>query len=223
MNLVLEKYKKYEGKFREEEINRGASPDARSSVFGHTYSEQRIFKPTAKKEIEIISYRRQFIMKKGIGVEQIDKILDHRYTAGNWFRLDRGGRSLPGPTDWLKLKEILELDNKYDEKMTKTDYALQAVMDYPLGKNPGDMWSIKTDKISETHFAIFPEDLVKRIIKSSCPPDGVVLDPFAGSGTTGKVTMELGRKSIMIEINPEHVKIMEKRFKAGIRKLSNKW
>jgi DNA modification methylase len=210
---LLEATKKdYNGKFKGQEINRGASPGARSSLFGYFYSKQRVFKPTNDDEIEIISYLREWREKKGISVEEIDKLLGHSYTAGHWFRLDRGGRSLPSPEDWTKLKGILGFDDRYDEKMTSTWYVLQAVKKNPLGKNPGDMWPINTDKFKEAHFSIFPEELVRRIIQVACPPDGVVLDHFAGSGTTGKVAMELGRKSIMIDINPDYVKIMRRRF-----------
>lgn len=209
----LEAYKKdYNGKFIGQEINRGASPGARSSLYGYFYSKQRIFKPTNDDEIEIISYLREWRERKGLSVEEIDKLLGYSYTAGHWFRLDRGGRSLPSPEDWIKLKEILGFNDCYDEKMTKTWYVLQAVKKSPLGKNPGDMWQIKTDKFKEAHFSVFPEELVRRIIQAACPPDGVVLDHFAGSGTTGKVAMELGRKSIMIEINPDYVEIMHRRF-----------
>ena len=209
----LEAYKKdYNGKFKGHEINRGASPGARSSLFGYFYSKQRIFKPKHDDEIEIISYLREWREKKGMSVEEIDKLLGYSYTAGHWFRLDRGGRSLPSPEDWTKLKEILGFDDHYDEKMTMTWYVLQAVKKNPLGKNPGDMWPINTDKFKEAHFSTFPEELVRRIIQVACPPDGVVLDHFAGSGTTGKVAMELGRKSIMIDINPDYVEIMQRRF-----------
>ena len=48
-----------------------------------------------------------------------------------------------------------------------------------------------------------------------CPPadpvPATVLDPFAGSGTTGKVALELGRSAILIELNPEYVKLAEQR------------
>ncbi|HXY88470.1 MAG TPA: site-specific DNA-methyltransferase [Candidatus Acidoferrales bacterium] len=209
----LEAYKKdYNGKFLGQKINLGASPGARSSVNGYFYSKQRIFKPTDNDEIEIISFLRDWREQKGLSIEEIDKLLGYSYTAGHWFRLDRGGRSLPSPKDWIKLKEILGFDDRYDERMTKTWYVLQAVKKSPLGKNPGDMWSIQTDKFKEAHFSIFPEELVRRIIQAACPPNGVVLDHFAGSGTTGKVAMELGRKSIMIEINPDYVEIMHRRF-----------
>jgi len=218
----LEKLKKeYNGKFKNHEVNRGASPGARSSLFGFYYSKQRIFKPSRVEEVEIHNYLRKWRMTAKISTKEVDEYFGHKDTAGHWFRLDRGGRSLPTSEDWKKLKQLLGFDETYDSQMTKTHYVLQAVKKHPKGKNPGDMWSIRTDRLTDEHFAIFPEALVKRIIDVACPEGGVVLDPFAGSGTTGKVAMETGRKSIMIDINPEYVKIMKKRFKTGETPLSS--
>jgi len=54
-------------------------------------------------------------------------------------------------------------------------------------KNPGDVWDITTEGFKEAHFSVFPKKLVARCIACACPPDGVVLDPFMGSGTTAVV------------------------------------
>ena len=59
----------------------------------------------------------------------------------------------------------------------------------PLGKNPGDVWTIPTQPFPEAHFATFPEKLVEPMIKAGCPKEGIVLDPFMGSGTTAKVCL----------------------------------
>ena len=53
------------------------------------------------------------------------------------------------------------------------------------------------------------------LIKAGCPKDGIVLDPFAGSGTIGVVAKRLGRSSIMIEISPEYCKIIKERMNWG--------
>ncbi len=50
------------------------------------------------------------------------------------------------------------------------------------------------------HYATFPEKLVEPMILAGCPPGGVVLDPFAGSGTTGVVAGRLGRKFILVAL-----------------------
>ena len=71
---------------------------------------------------------------------------------------------------------------------------------HPLGKNPGDIWSIPTQPSSEKHFAMWPERLVERMIKCSTRARDMVLDPFCGSGTTLKVAEQLHRKGIGIDL-----------------------
>jgi len=83
----------------------------------------------------------------------------------------------------------------------------------PLGKNPGDVWTIPTQPFPESHFATFPEKLVEPMIKAGCPKKGIVLDPFAGSGTTNLVAEKLERNSIGIELNSDYIEIIKKRFK----------
>ena len=82
------------------------------------------------------------------------------------------------------------------------------------GKNPGDMWSIPTYPFPGAHFAVFPPALIEPIIKAGCPKNGVVLDPFAGSGTALRVARKLGRRFIGIDINPEYVEMCERRVRA---------
>jgi len=81
----------------------------------------------------------------------------------------------------------------------------------PFGKNPGDFWEVTTKPFKEAHFAVYPPALCVRPILSSCPPDGIVLDPMCGSGTTLAVAKALGRRWIGIEINPEYVEIAKRR------------
>jgi DNA modification methylase len=81
------------------------------------------------------------------------------------------------------------------------------------GKNPGDVWEINTVPFKGAHFAVFPPDLVEPMIKAGCPPDGIVLDPFSGSGTTCRVARKLGRYFIGIDLNPEYVNMAEGRVK----------
>ncbi|MDG6927745.1 MAG: site-specific DNA-methyltransferase [Nitrososphaerota archaeon] len=82
----------------------------------------------------------------------------------------------------------------------------------PKGANPGDIWNISTRPHKFAHFAVYPETLVEPMIKAGCPENGVVLDPFAGSGTTGVVAQRLGRSAILIEISAEYVEIIRKRL-----------
>jgi DNA modification methylase len=204
----------YNGKFKLSPENRGASPGARKSLFGEYLVVQRrykIFQPL------IADYLQFWRKKKNISIKEIDKLLEYKDTAGHWFRKDTGswgkGGAIPLPEDWFKLKEILGFDDIYDRWVTETHLVLQTVKPHPKGKNPGDVWSINLQPFPETHFATFPEELVKRCIEAGCPEKGVVLDPFAGSGTTGKVAQEMGRDAILIELIPKYLDIIKKRCK----------
>ena len=65
--------------------------------------------------------------------------------------------------------------------------------------------------VREAHFATFPEELITPCILAGCPTGGTVLDPFFGSGTTGRVATKYNREYIGIELNPEYVEISNKR------------
>lgn len=81
----------------------------------------------------------------------------------------------------------------------------------PMHRNRRSVWTVPTSPYSEAHFATFPPDLIKPCILAGCPVGGTVLDPFGGSGTTGMVALELGRSAVLIELNPEYVKLAERR------------
>ena len=78
-------------------------------------------------------------------------------------------------------------------------------------RNKRDVWNITTKSVKEAHFATFPEDLVKPCILAGCRRGGVILDPFFGSGTTGRVAEMLGRNYVGIELNPEYIEIARRR------------
>ena len=82
------------------------------------------------------------------------------------------------------------------------------------GRNKRSVWEIATQPYPEAHFATFPEKLVEPCIMAGCPQDGVVLDPFAGSGTTLAVAQRLGRKSIGIDLSEDYLKLASKRLGA---------
>ena len=78
-------------------------------------------------------------------------------------------------------------------------------------RNRRSVWKINIKPVKEAHFATYPERIPELCIKAGCKEGGTVLDPFFGSGTTGRVAERLGRKWIGIEMNPEYVKIAKQR------------
>lgn len=78
-------------------------------------------------------------------------------------------------------------------------------------KNKRSVWTIKPEAMKEAHFATFPQKLITDCIKAGSPVGGIVLDPFMGSGTTGIVARKLDRNYIGIELNPDYIKIEDRR------------
>jgi hypothetical protein len=75
-----------------------------------------------------------------------------------------------------------------------------------------DVWVVPSEPSNITHFAMFPQKLILPCILCGCPENGIVLDPFMGSGTTAIVAIKQLRKYIGCEINPDYIKIAEKRI-----------
>lgn len=80
---------------------------------------------------------------------------------------------------------------------------------HPNGTKPSDVWDIIPEDTHkrEIHFAPYPEDLCKIPIIATCPKDGIVLDPFCGTGTTMAVAKRLKRKSIGIDISSQYIEM----------------
>lgn len=78
-------------------------------------------------------------------------------------------------------------------------------------KNMRCVWTIPTKPFKGSHFAVFPEALVEMPIKACCPENGIVLDVFMGSGTTGVVAKKLGRNFVGIDLNEKYVLMAEQR------------
>ncbi|MFD8716928.1 DNA-methyltransferase [Streptomyces sp. NPDC059629] len=73
----------------------------------------------------------------------------------------------------------------------------------PAGRNPGDVWTIPvTPERHQPHPATFPIDIPLRCIAAGCPPRGMVLDPFSGTGTTGAAALRLNRPYTGIDLSP---------------------
>lgn len=80
------------------------------------------------------------------------------------------------------------------------------------GRNKRCVWDIPTRGYPGAHFAVFPKALVETPIKAGSPENGIVLDPFCGSGTTLEVARQLGRQYIGIELSKEYIKLAENRL-----------
>jgi DNA modification methylase len=79
-------------------------------------------------------------------------------------------------------------------------------------RNKRSVWTVSTAPFPDAHFATFPPDLIKPCILAGAPVGGVVLDPFAGAGTSLMVAKNLGRLAVGIELNPDYCRIITRRL-----------
>jgi len=106
----------------------------------------------------------------------------------------------------------------YDEatKKARTRSIFVGAKWLEVGYNPKDLWSVprlhREHPERADHPTQKPLEIIERMIKASCPPGGVVLDPFMGSGTTAIAAKRLGRQFAGFELNPAYCAIIEARL-----------
>ncbi|PMQ15025.1 site-specific DNA-methyltransferase [Janthinobacterium sp. AD80] len=93
-----------------------------------------------------------------------------------------------------------------------------------VGYNPKDLWSVsrlhKEHPERADHPTQKPLEIIERMVKASCPPGGVVLDLFMGSGTTALAAKRCGRDFVGFELNPDYCAIIEQRLTALAQELA---
>jgi site-specific DNA-methyltransferase (adenine-specific) len=97
-----------------------------------------------------------------------------------------------------------KVSGRAKELVQKGFYFLQY---HPDGSKPGDVWDIIPEDTAnrDGHYAAYPEDLCRIPLLATCPVGGLALDPFCGTGTTNLVAMQLGRKSIGIDLSDQYI------------------
>tara|TARA_R100001163_G_scaffold2649_5_gene4083 strand:+ start:205 stop:1158 length:954 start_codon:yes stop_codon:yes gene_type:complete len=84
------------------------------------------------------------------------------------------------------------------------------------GANKRSVWTVTTKPFKGAHFATFPMDLIEPCVLAGCPEAGTVLDPFAGSGTTGIVANHKNRNAVLLELSEDYINIAVKRIKKEV-------
>jgi len=106
----------------------------------------------------------------------------------------------------------------------RTELILVFESDYPISRQfryanfergtLSDIWEIKRGKkISKDHGAVFPEELVEKIIENFTKEGDVIYDPFMGTGTTAVVSKKMNRKYIGSELSKSYIEVSEQRLK----------
>lgn len=87
----------------------------------------------------------------------------------------------------------------------------------PQFRNKRDIWTINTVSFRGNHYAAFPPKLAEICMLAGCPKDGIVLDPFMGSGTVGLAAFLNNRNYIGIELNEDYVTLAKKRIESEVK------
>ena len=140
-----------------------------------------------------------------------------RSKIDHWFRRDEGGFAFPSAEDWNCIKwlvddwseEVTRIDKQLNDITIETDDILKNA---DKGRIKRAVWSINTKPFKGCHYAPYPEELIETPIKACCPTNGVVLDPFIGSGTTAVVAVKNNCNFIGFELSKEYCEIAEKRL-----------
>jgi DNA modification methylase len=137
-----------------------------------------------------------------------DKVYDLKEPYKNNFPGCPKQRKLTKPAGWATGKDHSAIGwaneqnqgrgNSHGQDITSTTEQLAN------GRNKRSVWEIATVAYTGAHFATFPPALVEPCILAGSKPEDVVLDPFAGSGTTGMVALQHGRKFIGFDLNPKY-------------------
>lgn len=118
----------------------------------------------------------------------------------------RGSRGARTPNGGLRKQEVLAADATHHGRYTNlSSWQPQAL------RRRRTIWRIPTANSRDQHYAMFPEALVETCLLASTRPGDTVLDPFAGSGTTGRVAESLGRNAALIDVNPQYLELADKR------------
>lgn len=86
---------------------------------------------------------------------------------------------------------------------------------------PPDIWRIVSEDKwrKDAHCAVFPEELLRIPILSTCPKGGIVLDPFAGTGSTVDAAVKLGRKGIGLDLSKQYTEVAKARVEETLSNL----
>lgn len=135
------------------------------------------------------------------------------FTQGERYHFDHEAIKEPAVYHETRIGRVGQYQDVAMGKDRASREERQAERDVSM-RNRRSVWRVPTANYGGAHFATFPEALIEPCILAGCPRGGVVLDPFGGSGTTGRVALKYDRSAILIELNPGYVDQIEQRTSA---------
>lgn len=202
----------YNGKFRLIDPESVGSMRARllrgSGVAGSVLSQEE---EKLRKAFEVNEYLVQKLRESGFSIKELSQRTGiEEEILRRFLTLSESRVCLPSEEFWHILKPHLSL-GEYEEFITEEVRKLLPVLSpFSYARN---VIQANTEPFKGSHFAVMPLKLVRFLVRMGCPEGGLVLDPFGGAGTVAFVCEELKRKWVLVEANPEFVRIIENRLK----------
>ncbi len=177
----------------------------------------------------IVGNTKKLIQKRNCKVPDCWGLKDRDLMGLPWrvaFALQASGWVLRSRITWVKKTAMPESVKNRPTNATEELFMFAKSPTYfydpnglrePTGANLRNFWVLGPDISGNGHPAAFPRELARRCILLGSRVGDIVLDPFGGSGTTGLVAAELGRKAILIELNPTYVEMGRERTRYATR------
>lgn len=177
----------------------------------------------------VVANTRKLIQKRNCKVPPCWGLKDRDLMGLPWrvaFALQADRWLLRSKITWVKKTAMPESVKNRPTNATEEVFLLAKSANYyydadavrePTGANLRNCWILGPDTGSKGHPAAFPRELARRCILLGSRPGDTILDPFGGSGTTGEVAQQEGRRAILIELNPEYAKLCKERISHAIQ------
>ncbi|MCR4315640.1 MAG: site-specific DNA-methyltransferase [Planctomycetes bacterium] len=179
----------------------------------------------------IVGNTKKLIQKRNCKVPDCWGLKDRDLMGLPWrvaFALQEDGWILRSKITWIKKTAMPESVRNRPTSATEELFLFSKAPAYfydsnavreSSGANLRNYWILGPDGTSSGHPAAFPRELARRCILLGSKVGDSVLDPFAGSGTTGVVANELERNATLIDLNPEYSRMSKKRAHSATKRL----
>ncbi len=171
----------------------------------------------------IVGNTKKLIQKRNCKVPEVWGLKDRDLMGLPWrvaFALQNDGWYLRSRITWVKKTAMPESVKNRPTTSTEEIFLFTKSPTYfydpngfreASGANLRNFWILGPEPNGNGHPAAYPRELARRCILLGSKTDDTILDPFGGSGTTGVAATELGRRSILVELNPNYVEISKRR------------
>lgn len=175
----------------------------------------------------VVGNTKKLIQKRNCKVPDCWGLKDRDLMGLPWrvvFALQADGWILRSKITWIKKTAMPESVKNRPSNATEELFLLSKSPTYfydpngvreDSGANLRNYWILGPDPSGKGHPAAFPRELARRCILLGSRVGDTVLDPFGGSGTTGLAASELGRKCILVELNPNYAQLGRERLHYG--------